>query len=346
MTEASPLVRQWNLLRTLSARRQGVTVRELAAETGMSAKTIRRDLETFQTAGFPLAQTVESHGRKKWHIDATKYEPGLAFAYDEAVALYLGRRLLEPLAGTVFWSASRRAFAKIRSSLGAEAVRYIDQFAAMFHQTMVGASDYSKKADLIDRLMVGIEDCRAMSITYQSLRAAEPAAYGIHPLGLSYHRGSLYLVGLAPPRDGSAACDSPASVRDQSIRHWKVDRIEEARLEERRFKRPDGFDLQTHFAKSFGVFHGDGAVHVRVRFAAAVARYVQESTWHVSQRLTKEENGGLLAEFDLDGTEEILRWILSFGRHAEVLEPAELRARMTDEIQLLAALYPPGPNLC
>ena len=42
MTEQAPLVRQWILLRTLSARRCGVTVKEMAEEfLGVSPTTIR-----------------------------------------------------------------------------------------------------------------------------------------------------------------------------------------------------------------------------------------------------------------------------------------------------------------
>ena len=94
MSEESPVVRQWLLLRTLSARRQGITVKEMAEDTGVSEKTIRRDLETFQHVGFPLEETVAGHGLKKWRIDPAKVQPGLAFTFDEAVALYLGRRFL------------------------------------------------------------------------------------------------------------------------------------------------------------------------------------------------------------------------------------------------------------
>ncbi len=128
----------------------------------------------------------------------------------------------------------------------------------MFHQTMVGASDYSQKADLIDTLMQAIEDRRAAFITYQSLQATEPVTYDIYPYGLTYHRGSLYLVGRKVEQEPSSGND---------FRHWKVDRIEAVKLEDLRFKRPDGFDLAGHFARSFGIFHGDGQVHVKVRFS-------------------------------------------------------------------------------
>jgi hypothetical protein len=152
MADQLPLVRQWILLRTLCSRHHGVTIKDMVHELNVSEKTIRRDLETFQAAGFPLKEVVGEFGRKKWHIDAGKAEPGLNFAYDEAIALYLGRRFLEPLAGTVFWEAAQRAFKKIRATLGPDALKYIDQFGTMFHQTMVGAGDYTKKAELIDEL--------------------------------------------------------------------------------------------------------------------------------------------------------------------------------------------------
>jgi len=258
-------------------------------------------------------------------MDPARTQPGLTFTFDEAMALYLGRRFLEPLAGTLFWEAAQRAFRKIRATLGPGALKYIDRFGGMFHQTMTGAGDYSKKAQIIDQLMLGIEDSRAVFITYQSLQATEPVTYDIYPYGLSYHRGSLYLVGWAP--------------QHEEIRHWKVDRIEDASVEEFRFPKPVEFDLHEHFAKSFGVFHGDGEVHVKVRFAPDVARYVQESQWHPSQRLSPQSDGSLLAEFELDGTEEIKRWVLSFGRHAEVVGPEGLRGEVGEELELAIASY-------
>jgi predicted DNA-binding transcriptional regulator YafY len=325
MSEQPPLVRQWLLLRTLCARRCGVSIEELAGELSVSTKTIRRDLGVFQEAGFPLEETVEQFGRKRWRIDPAKSQPGLSFAFDEAVALYLARRLMEPLAGTPFWEAAQRAFRKIRATLGSKALRYVERFAELFHETMVGVSDYSKKAELVDQLLLGIEDRRAVFITYRSLQSTEPITYDVFPYGIVHHRGSLYLVGWSPDH--------------QEIRHWKLDRMEDAEVTEVRFERPEGFDLPGHLAKSFGVFHGQGNVHVKIHFSAEVARYVQEKTWHPSQKLKPQKDGSLLAEFDLDGTEEIKRWILSFGRHAEVLEPGELREQTRQELHALVGKY-------
>ncbi len=327
MADQAALLRQWLLLKTLSARRIGVTLKELAAEMQVCEKTIRRDLETFMAAGFPVAETSVRFGRKKWHLDADKFTPGMTFAFDEALALYLGRHLLEPLAGTPFWEAAQRGFKKIRASLGETALRYVEKFGDSFRQTSLGRHDYSGKAEVIDQLMLGIEDCRAVFITYQSMRATEPVTYDVYPYGLAYHRGSLYLVGRNPQRE--------------QICHWKVDRIEKANVDQFRFQRPAGFDLRQHLAGSFGIYHTDGEaeVRIRVRFSPAVARYVQESQWHASQKLTKDRDGSLVAEFRLDDTSEIKRWIMSFGASAVVLEPETLRVEIVAELEPLLAAY-------
>src|SRR5262245_58675169 len=100
MSEEPSLQRQWILLRALASRRLGLTVREMARELGVTEKTIRRDLARFSRVGFPLEESVGEIGRKTWRIVPAGTQPPLSFAFDEAAALYLGRRLLEPLAGT------------------------------------------------------------------------------------------------------------------------------------------------------------------------------------------------------------------------------------------------------
>ena len=128
------------------------------------------------------------------------------------------------------------------------------------------------------------------------------------------------------------------------VRHLKVDRMQQVDVTNFPFQRPDDFDVRRHFANSFGVFQGDELVRVVVRFLPPVVRYVQESQWHESQKAMLEKDGSLRCEFQLSHTEEILRWILSFGRHAIVLEPDELRQRVVDELAHLANLYNGGSS--
>ena len=317
MSEETPLMRQWLLLRGLCSKRQGVSVREMAHEMDVTQRTIRRDLETFQLVGFKLREETGPHGKKRWSMVSEKAQPEISFTVDEAISLYLGRHLLEPLAGTLFWNAAQRAFRKIHASLGNGATEILDRFSTLFHQTSRGTSDYSKKAELIDRLMIAIEDKRAVSIAYNSLRSTEPASYKIHPFGVIYHNHSLYLIGYSPSHD--------------EIRHWKVDRVESVELTNAPFCLPDGFNLESHLSESFGIFNGHSNIHIKIHFSAAAARYVKEQSWHQSQVLTPQPDDSVIAEFDLSATEEIKSWALSFGHNAVVLEPEELREEIMAE---------------
>lgn len=328
MADRVQVERQWRLLRMLSARRHGLTIEEAATELAVHQKTIRRDLQTLRHVGFPLEEARLAHGRKVWQLSVGADSPALGFAIDEALALYLGRRLFDPLTGTPFADAAEGAFKKIRAAFGRPALDYLEQMAGRLHHTTLGASDYRERGELIDRLLLGIEDRKATHIVYRSARATEPVTYEIHPYGLAFHRGSLYLV--AHSRDHDA------------VRHFNVDRIEEVDVSAFPFRVPQDFDLSQHLSGSFGVFHGDGDVQVVVKFAPEVARYVEESEWHASQKLRRQKDGSLTAEFQLSSTAEIKQWILSFGRHAEAISPRELREELCAEVAALAGKYGDG----
>lgn len=279
MAENSTLMRQWGLLQILSARRNGATVRELVAETGVVDKTIRRDLQFLARTGFPLIEIVGEYGRKSWKLDGGPGVPSLKFNLTEVLSLYLARRFLEPLAGTRVWAGAQSAFKKIRATLGSGAVEYLDKLVRVFQQTPLAAGDYSKHAELIEQLLIATEDRRIAWIVYQSARATEPVSTEVYPLTLLWHRGSLYL--LAHARE------------DDKVKTYKLDRISAVDITSLVFNLPEEFDPQQYLASSFGILQGDGTVtRVRVRFDATAARYVTEKTWHASQQLTRQQELG------------------------------------------------------
>lgn len=325
MSDTTPLFRQWTILKMLAARRHGMTVAQLAEETGVSQKTIRRDLQAFQDLGFPLEQSEGEYNRKSWNISASWLEPQTNFTFDEAAALFMARRQLEPLAGTPFWTAARNAFRKIRAALSDSVIDYLDRMADRLHSTSFGAGDYTHKESIIDQLMIGIEDDRSVFITYQSQRATEPVTYDVYPYGITNHFGSLYLIGFHTDA--------------REVRTWKIDRVEDAEFTEFHFQRPNGFSLEKFLAGSFGIYHGREDVRVKVRFSPAVARYVTESRWHESQQMRAQRDGSLIADFRLTATEQIKSWIMGFGRHAVVLQPPSLRDEIAKEISALQVAY-------
>lgn len=326
MSEMTPLLRHWTLLRLLGSRKRGYTLQELATEAAVSQKTIRRDLQALRQIGLPLEEITGDYGRKNWRISETAWQPPLTITLTEVASLSLAKRFLEPWVGTLFWDGTQSFFAKLRGLLSEPAQGYLDKLSLILHQTTPGLSSYGDKAEIIDTLMIAVEDRRLTSISYQSLKATEPVSYEIHPYGLVFHLGALYLIAF--------------SVGHAEIRHFKVDRVDSAEALELRFPKPEDFNLTDHLAGSFGIFRGgQGEVRVKVKFSATARKYLEEKKWHASQILKPQRDGGVIAEYQLTGTDEIRGWILSFGRHAEVLDPAELRQKILDDLHTLILKY-------
>ncbi|QDU61033.1 hypothetical protein Pan216_18860 [Planctomycetes bacterium Pan216] len=312
------VVRQWTLLTLLSRRRVGVSVREAATELAVGDKTIRRDLAVLLKAGFPITESTGKFNRKRWRISTSEEYPAISLQFDEALALYLGRHSLQPLAGTYFWDATQRAFRKLRASLTDDVVEHLDRLAPRLHHVLPGASDYSDKANLIDDLLVAVEDCRQVLIDYQSLRATEPVTYAVNPLGITFHQGSLYLIAH--------------SLDHKEIRTFKVDRVGSVERTDLPFPRPDDFNLERFYEKTFGVFRGKSEVTVVVRFTGWAARHVIERTWPSCRDIGRRADGSVVATFVVNATEELKTWILGFGANARVSSPANFREDVSNEL--------------
>ncbi|MCA9218218.1 MAG: WYL domain-containing protein, partial [Planctomycetales bacterium] len=290
-----------------------------------SEKTIRRDISAFLDAGLPILESTGENGTKYYRLDPAAARADLSFTFDEALALYLSRRYLLPFQGTHLWTATQQAFRKIRASLGEQAIKYVNRFARVVQDSQFAQSDYSAKADIIDALLLGIEDCKVVFITYRSERSTEPVTYDIHPYRFTRHRNSLYLQGLKPD--------------DGELRTWKIDRVENAEVDPMPFTMPSESELDRRLEGAFGVFHSTGAPQVAtVRFSRDVARYVSESVWHPSQTVS-ENDGRVEVTFELSDLTELKAWVLSFGRHAEILAPRSLRDEIAAELQSALTHY-------
>ena len=66
--DETPLARQWRVVKLLVFSPKGFTVKELAALSGISEKTVKRDLDFLTQVGFDVSETVGEFGRKSYRI--------------------------------------------------------------------------------------------------------------------------------------------------------------------------------------------------------------------------------------------------------------------------------------
>jgi len=320
-----PTARQWELIATLK-KSQGITLKDLAEQFGVDERTIRRDLSALIKSGLPILEMTEAHGRKLWYIHENPLAPA-QFNFEEAAAFYLGHRFLTPLVNSSLWEAAQSGLKKIRQQLGTEYVRILDQLLETFHESTTGWSDYSQQSEIITTLMMACEEERETAIRYRSLTATEEQCYTIHPYALITQVGTLYVIGF--------------SCKNNEIRTWKLNRIAEAERLPGKFKKPKDFDADAYRRRGFGVFvfNDESVQRVRIKVDRWLARYVQEHHWHETQQFEKQADGGVIVQFEVVPTHELVNWILKLGRHAEVLEPPSLRQEVQAEIAEMLERY-------
>lgn len=323
MGRGNQIARHWQIIRWLERSKPGVTIADLSRELNCSPRTIYRDLEDLQRAGFPLCEE-RVDGTIYWQfVEGYRVSLPTPFSMLELMSLYLSRDLLQALRGTFFYESIQNLIGKIRAQLGPELTRFLESTEASFAAGNRAAADYGKHRELLHLLNEACLQRETVRFVYHS-RKEERTTRTVDPYKVYYFDGTLYLIG----HDHLRAAE----------RMFVIDRMRLLEKTGAHFAMEKAFDLQGFLRHSFGVMRED-LVQVRVRLDRAVARFVAEKQWHSSQGVTQNPDGSMDFSFQVAGTLEIKQWILGLGPAARVLEPAELREELVADLRKTLGNY-------
>ncbi|MFO7784539.1 MAG: transcriptional regulator, partial [Desulfatiglandales bacterium] len=324
MARGDTLGRQWRIIQLLISARRGWSAADLASELDCNARTVYRDLEALQVAGFPL-YTERVEGKNLWSVlDTVKHQVPVPFSLTELMALYFGRDMLRVFQGTAFHDSLESLFQKVRTTLPPESVKYLNSVEQTLHVGIKPYKDYARFKEMIQRVEEAAREHRTLEIVYYTMSRKSEGRRRVDPFRIWFYNGTFYLIGHCHKRG--------------EVRIFALDRIRMLSVTKATFEIPEDFDLEAFLRPSLGVFQGE-PVRVIVRFAPRVAGYIWEKVWHESQEITLEDDGSVLFEAEVAGLDEIRFWVLGWGSAAEVLEPEALREAVRAEARALAERY-------
>ncbi len=279
---------------------------ELAAETGITERTVRRDVTRLRDLGYPVEATTGRHGG--YTLGRGGHLPPLVLDDDEAVAVALGLRAAAGGA-TGAESAALSALAKLDQVLPA---RLRERVAAVAAVTVGLRGPGVPEVDL-DQLVTAGLACRRperLRFTYRAADDAETERH-VEPYRLVYTEQFWYLVAFDPAR--------------QDWRTFRVDRMRELHLTNARFDpHPDPPDPADLVAQGVAVAAYDHRASIRLHVPLERARAMVPATIAV---LTAEAEGSCVARIGGDA-DWIARYLAGLDCTFEVLDSDRLRAEL------------------
>jgi predicted DNA-binding transcriptional regulator YafY len=324
MPRGDQLTRQWGVLSLVDVHHYGITIDELAQETGSHTRTVRRDLAALERTGFPL-YTEEVDGQGRWKLlTAFKNAPHAPFTITELLSLYLSRDLLKVLKGTPFYESIESLLEKIRKTISPKTLEHLGKLEHSLYAAQRKQKDYGRYKHLLEQLMEATAEGRTAEITYHTMHSDKITVRKIDPYKIWYYENTFFLIGRCH--------------RHNEVRMFVVERIKSLKVLKEGFSVPPDFSIENYVRESFGVMHGD-TVTVVVRFDKEVAGYIKEKVWHPSQKIKANRDGSVTVTLTVSGTAEVKHWGMSYGHHAQIIKPDSLRDEVKKELSLALKRY-------
>ena len=298
--------------------------RHLRDEFGISLRTARRAIDDMRTFfGAPLAY---SHSRKGFYYSDTSFSlPPLWISQEELLAVLIARNLLSSCSGGVISAAidsvGKRLEAITEKHTGFRFDRLDSIFSASWNEHA------PTEPAVFQQVVRALLDTRLLTFSYTSPRTGIPSERMVEPHHLRHYRGTWFLLAWCRNRG--------------QWRTFALPRMTEIILSAASFMPRPEREWQPLVNTAFGIFQGDNAILVRIRFTPERAAWIREQSWHPEQRLEETDDGSLVLSLMVADLREIKMRVLQFGADAQVLEPNALRLEIIDEISRMKKIYVP-----
>lgn len=300
-------------------------VPNLAKQFEVSPRTIERDIEYMRDRlGAPI---VYCYQKKGYYYENEDFQMmPVRFTEGELIALFLGQNLLTKYSGTPLEKYIGSAFEKILTIMPEQvSVDWDTIEQAISFNVVPLRGDEQRVTEMYSTLAAAIEKKHTVWMRYYGVVRDQTNERYIDPYHLRYHQGAWYVIAYCRLRG--------------DIRIFALDRIRDLKQTQRHFTKVKGFSINEYFKSALGIEHGEKPKKVTIRFDPHQARWIRERCWHPSQKLEFKDDGSLLLTMTVSSLKEVKRWVLGFGRHAEVIGPAQLRQEVAEEIENTRKVY-------
>lgn len=324
MVRGHQFIRQWKILHMLISSKVGKSASELASELNCNLRTVYRDLNVLHDAGFPI-YSYWVDGKSLWTMhNLQKQKISIPLSQTELIALYLGTDLFKIFKGTLFHDSFESLSQKIKAMLPPDSLKFLKNLEHIFYIGFKPSMDYGKFREIIQKLNKSLDNRNTIEMLYYSMWRKKETWRKVDPYCIWFFNGTFYMIGYCHMR--------------KEVRIFALDRIKKLQETMDSFQIPKGFNLHEFMGKSLGVFKGK-PVKVKIWFSSEVAEYIKDKTWIKGQKIQEKDDGSIIFEAEVEGTDEVRFWVMSWGTNAVLLEPKLLRDEIMRELKNMLHRY-------
>jgi predicted DNA-binding transcriptional regulator YafY len=299
--------------------------RRIARDLEVSPKTATRDLDCLREEwALPIAYDVQRHGF--YFTRPVERLPWVPVSEAELFAVCISSKVLALYQGLPFQKPLELAFAKLAASLEDQERYQLEHLDLAFSLRPFAPEDPDLR--VLELVCRAVAESRELQFTYRKPGQPQPAPRQVQPYHVLSYEGRLYLLAHDPARG--------------ALRTFALGRMQEPQLTAQRFVRPKDFDPQQELRASLGLMQGQGDYQVVLELDPWLTDLLRGRRLHPSQHWQELPGRGSRLALRLSGLEEIEQYVLSWGPHATVLGPEELRRRLGKVAAELAARYGSG----
>jgi len=296
---------------------------QLAQQLSVQRKTIQRDI-TFMRDELKLPLVYDDSLHGYYYRKDVSHFPVFQTTVQDLAGLFLARTALESIKGTALANVLNEVFERITHGILGEVQISWGDLDEVFTRKTTEAS--ATDIELFGKIAHSILNQHVTTFFYRKLGANQFESRQIHPLHLGQVDGGWYLIAHDLER--------------KALRTFAMPRISRYKVTNAHFEKPEGFDGSDHLKQSFGIWNVDGDQSrqlVQVELRDYAARLAQERRWHPTQEVEPLNARGTRVQvrFEVGRLEEVLRWVLSFGRQAKVIGPPELVSMVRAEVKAM-----------
>ncbi|HWQ93468.1 MAG TPA: WYL domain-containing protein, partial [Clostridia bacterium] len=241
----------------------------------------------------------------------------------ELFAVCISQKVLDLYQGMPFQKPLELAFAKLTGSLDDEEKYLLQNLDLAFSFRPFAPEDADLRVlELVTR---AVAQGRGLRFGYRKPGEKGAQVRHVHPYHVMGFEGRMYLLAQDQGR--------------KAVRTFVLGRMSDLAITEERFERPRDFDPAKFLGSGLGVMTGQADYKVVIEMDAWLTDILRGRRFHPSQTVTELPGGGSRLEMRLSCLEEVEQHVLSWGTHATVIGPQELRERVAKTVGELVKRY-------